>query len=867
MNSPKKSSPPQLPLRFLRWFCRPDFIEDVEGDLTELYESRLDRNAFRAYLNFLIDVMLLLRPGVVRDFKIFDHIISIAMLENYIKIAFRNALKYKGYTAINLLGLVVGIASSTLIFLWVHDEMNVDQFHTNKDNIYQLFRNMRQSNGQVITTESIPKPAADLIKDTYPEVNKVALMSWPMERLLSKDENNSKVEGHFVSPEFLELFSFEVIQGDSKTALKEMSSILISEQVAERYFGYNWKDTALGQSLRIDNTWNATVTGVFKNPGRESSIQFDWLIPAEAFFLQNDWVNDWGNGSFGAYFTVDNDLKAQAVSERALNEINDHTQGQSNAGDEQLIVHKFSNYYLNSNFDNGVVAGGRIKYVRIMTVIAIFLLLVASINFMNLATARADRRSKEIGLRKVMGGSKTSIGIGFYMESFLLTSLAVVVSVVLVLLLLPYFNALTEKTLFIDFTSLTTWIFLIGTIFIVGVLSGTYPAIVLPKLQIMQAIKGTVQQSSLTVLMRKGLVIFQFGISSLLIIGTLVIHDQLDYILNKDLGINKENLLILPLEGDLNKRLETYRNELQNIPEVTGVTVASGNPINYGRTTSSAQWDGKDPSKGYEIGILLTDENFIDVMGMDIVKGRGFASDRNDQKGYLINETAAKVMGYKDPVNQNLSFWGSKGKIIGVVKDFHTKDLYKPIAPLIISLMPQRTDQVLIRIQGHPATALKSIEDITKRLNPAYDFEYSFIEKSYAEGYKTEMQVSSLANIFTVISIIISCLGLFGLSAYTAERRSREIGVRKVHGASIPQILLLLSKDYSKLMILAFLFAIPFGYFYAEQWLDNFEFRTGLNWVMFLLAGIITFVVGVATISLKSYQAASVNPVKSLKEE
>ena len=375
------------------------------------------------------------------------------------------------------------------------------------------------------------------------------------------------------------------------------------------------------------------------------------------------------------------------------------------------------------------------------------------------------------------------------------------------------------------------------------------------------------KQSSGAGYFRKGLVVFQFAISTLLIIGTSVIYTQLDYVLNKDLGLDKENLVAINMGSRIGDRLETYRTEIGKIPQVTAMTISSGNPVEYSRSTSSAKWEGMS-GEGYEINILITDERFIESMGMEMKKGRAFQEQISDSTNFIINEVMAETMGFKDPIGQKLSFWGINGRVVGVVKNFHMQNLHEPIAPLIITCIdPAGESLALVRLQGDPNEALKSIEEVSQKLNAGVDFNYEFVDDAYAESYQSEMTVSSLARIFAGISIFISCLGLLGLSAFTADQRSKEIGVRKVHGASVQQLVLLLSKDYSMLMIFSFVLAIPFGYYYTNQWLDGFEFRTSPNAMLFMLAGLITFLIGVVTVSFKSYQAARTNPIKTLKDE
>ncbi|WP_424961968.1 ABC transporter permease [Ekhidna sp.] len=866
MNEKHTISPPKLPVRFLRWFCNADLLEDVEGDLSELYSERLEEDKRIAKLKYLRDVILLFRPGIIKNIELKNGLINTAMIKNYLKIAFRNAKRYRGFTALNLLGLVVGLVSAMLILLWVNDEIQVDKFHENGDKIYQVFRNMKQSGGDVSTTYSIPKPMADLMKSSYSEVDEVAQISWDILMDFEKGEDHSREEGLFATPNFLTLFSFELLEGDKHTALDELNSILISRAIAEKYFGSRWKEEALGKTLKVDGEREAIVSGVFENTGSNSSLQFDWLLPAEYFFGQNDWVDDWGNGSFRIYFTTHSAEGLEAVKERIYDEIITNAAGQDNAGEEYLVVHKFQDYYLYSNFNNGVIDGGRIEYVRIMTVVAIFVLLIASINFMNLATARSGRRSKEIGLRKVMGAHKSAISFQFLIESILLCLLAMLISLLIVALLIPSFNQLVDKQLFIDFSLPVTWVFLIGIPVVVGFFSGIYPALLLPTFGIVNSLKGSVKQSNGAAYFRKGLVVFQFAISTLLIIGTGVIYMQLDYVLNKDLGIEKENLVALNIGERFGDRLETYQTEFKNIPEVVGVTAASGNPISYGRSTSSARWEGMS-EEGYEINVLLTDESFIETMGMEMKAGRAFDDQLSDSTNFIINEVMAELMGFEDP-NKRLTFWGIEGRVVGVVKNFHMRNLHQAIAPLIISCInPSGTSLALVRIQGDPNSALESMEKVVTTLNPVSEFDYEFVDEAYAESYQAEMTVGTLARIFAVISIFISCLGLFGLSAFTAEQRSKEIGVRKVHGASIKQLILLLSKDYTLLMVFAFILSIPFAYYYSQQWLEGFEYRTNLKPILFIVAGVLTFVIGAITVSFKSYQAAKSNPVSTLRDE
>ena len=866
MSIPPTLGPPKWITGFLRWFCHPDLIEDVEGDLAELFTERLQISRRRAKWGYLLDVLLLFRPGIFKSIKLNPIKSQNLMFKNYLKVTLRNSLRYKGYTALNISGLMVGMVCALLIALWVNDEIQMDQFHANGDHIYRVWRNLKESSGSVVTTSSVPKPLGDLLLTEYPEVTSITYYSWPMDLYFQLGDQRSKEEGRFVSANFFETFSFTLLQGN-QTGLKELSSIMISRTTAEKFFGSNWRETALGSTMLVHDQQDAIVTGVFENPGSNSSLSFDWLMPAKAFFAANSWVENWGNGSFSLFITTLSDEKAASVNERITYEIMDHAGENDNAGHELLFIQKFKEQYLYSNFENGVVSGGRIDQVRLMTVVALFLLVIAAINFMSLATARAGRRAREIGVRKVLGAKKGSLRTQFYTEAFLFTLFATVLSVLVVWLVLPAFNELVHKSLTLDLTEFQIWKYIILIILSMTLLSGSYPALIMPALNILQALRGTMTSSAGSALFRRSLLVVQFAITMLLIVGTLVIRDQLHYVLNKDLGMDRQNMLIVSLSNDLSQQFETYRTELTKIPEIKKITSASGNPLDYGRSTSSATWEGKNPDDQYEIKVITVNDDFISTLEMDLKTGRNFSPALNDSLSYLINEVAAEVMGFEDPVGKKLSIWGVQGHIVGVVKNFHMRDLHTPIAPLIVWYRPTDTRVALIRVGDKPGETLTAIQEINRTLDPKEEFEYEWMDESYARSYESDFIVSRLTNIFSSISIFISCLGLLGLVSYTTEQRSKEIGIRKVHGAGIALLVLMLSKDYSRLILISFLLATPIAYYYCQGWLESFEYRTPLQVTSFVLAGILTFIIGALTVSFKSYQAASSNPVKTLRAE
>jgi predicted permease len=856
--------PPDLPLRFLRWFCDPQLLEDVEGDLVELYHTRQKAGDYRAKWLFTLDVLKLLRPGIIRNFELDLHQINYSMLINHFKTAIRQARKHKGYTLINVSGLVVGLVSCILILLWVADEIQMDKFHAKADRLYQVWRNMHQAQG-ISTTPGIPQPLENVLRDEYPEVEDVTAVSWEMEFLFRLNEETSYEKGRYASPGFFQVFSYPLLTGDPVTALDDLHSVVISERLAKKFFGDNWPALAIGSLLKIDERQEFSITGVFKDPGSNSSLKFDWIIPEAEYMSRNDWVDSWYNGGVRIFLTLKDQASLTAVQGRVREEINNHTNHEAN---ELIYLQRFSDNYLHSTFENGIPVGGRIQYVRILLAIALFVLLVACINFMNLATARSSMRAREIGVRKVLGALRGSLKQQFFAESFMHATVSMIVALFIVRLALPYFNELTGKSLSLDMGNPQLWIGVVAITLLTGVLSGSYPALLLSSFAIISSLKGTTRRSSSTVNFRHGLATFQFAISIFLICGTIVVSRQMDYILNKDLGLVKENVIMIDMEGELFQRNDVYRDGLQKIHGVKDVTFTSGNPLSYGSSTGGASWEGKNPDDVVEINVLSVDANFITTMGMDIVEGQNFTNVfTTDSSHFIINEVLRDIMGYDNPVGKKLSVWGTDGTIAGVVRDFHMDSMYEPIVPLIVRYRPLSTSLALVRTQGKTQDVIQAVEKVTRALNPSFPFRYHFLDQEYSNSYENETAVSTLVNIFAVVSIFISCLGLLGLSSFAADQRSREIGIRKVHGAPTASLVFLLSNNYTRLMIIAFVVATPVSYLYMQHWLNGFAFRADLSFSLFFVAGIAAFILGALTVTFKAYQAASANPSKTLKEE
>jgi putative ABC transport system permease protein len=856
--------PPRIPNKLLHWFCDPGLLEDVEGDLNELYETRAAKNMARAKWLYTIDVLKLFRPGIIKNFEWLNPVNNTNMLVNHIRTAIRQAAKYKGYTTINIAGLVVGLASSMLILLWVSDETAKDQFHEKSDRLYQVWRNLMQSNGDVQTTPGIPLPLEHVLLTQYPEVDAVTSYTWEMESMFRVGEISSFEKGRYATKGFFNVFTYPMIAGDPKKALVDAPTMVISDRMALKFFGNEWREKAIGQTMKVDDQNEYEVTGVFKTPGDNSSLQFDWLIAAQGFIDQHTWTNSWYNGGFSMFITLKPGVDTEAVRKRIAQEVIRNTNKESN---EPLYIQLYAENYLHGTFENGIPVGGRIQYVRILSAIAIFLLLLASINFVNLATARSSLRAREIGVRKVMGAQRSTLSQQFFTEATLYAIVSTLLASAIVYLALPYFNTLMGKSIQIRFSEPLVWLALGGMITLTALLSGAYPAFMLSSLSVAKSLKGRTKQVSGNYF-RHSLVTFQFAISIFLISGTLVISKQLRYILNKDIGLQRDNVVTIDLTAPLYEKKDAYVNALRSIPGVKEVGMSSNSPINLNMSTGGASWPGKDPNMVIEINVLSVSDDFVKTMEMKLVKGENFSNVfLRDSSRFLINEVLAGIMGPGDPVGRELTMWGTKGTIAGVVRNFHMASMYNPIAPLIIRYDPKDVGTAFIRVDGDMQEALTSIERVTRDLNPAFPFRYHFLDEDFERQYKGEASVSLLVNVFAGVSIFIACLGLLGLSSFSADQRAKEIGVRKVLGANTGSLVFLLSKQYAQLMIIAFAIAAPLSWIYMQRWLSDFAYRTDAGLALFAAAGVVTFLIGALTVSYKSYSAALTNPVETLKEE
>ena len=791
------------------------------------------------------------------------------MLKNYFKTAWRNLIRNKAFSIINISGLALGITCSMLIVLWVRDEKSVDGFHKNGKYLFQVYeRNFFA--GKINADYPTQGLLAQELKKVIPEIKYSSGVEYTSPSGANNFEANDKVikmNGYYASEDFFKMFSYPLLEGNASSALSSPSAISISRKMAEYFFGSPEK--AIGKMIRFENKDALQVSAVFENVPSNSSQQFDFLRSWSDFVKENQWVNNWGNTDPQTFVQLRDDADPIKVEAKIKDFIYSYQQKDKSFITE-LGLQSYPEKYLHSSFKNGQVDGGRIEYVNLFSIVAVFILLIACINFMNLATAQSAKRAKEVGLRKVVGAIRGSLIGQFIGEAILITFFAMTIAFLLVSLLLPAFNNLTSKQISIPVSHPLFWMAMMGLLIVTGFVAGSYPALFLSSLNPVKVLKGSLKFSWAATFFRKGLVVFQFSLSIILIVSMMIIYRQMNYIQSKNIGYNRDNLLYIPIEGDLSNKYNLFKEEALKMSGILDVSKMRNSPTVIGHHTGSISWEGKDPNLrvGFADGVVGYD--FVKTMKLQLKEGRDFSKEiSSDSIGFLLNETAVDKIGFKNPVGQTMIWGNHAGKVIGVLKDFHFNSLHQTIEPLIVRLDENWTwGTILIRTQaGKTKEAIAGLEKICKELNPKFPFAYQFSDQEFANLYKSETVVSKLSDYFAFIAIFISCLGLLGLATFTAAQRTKEIGVRKVLGASVPNIIAMLSNNFLKLVVISMLIAFPVSWLAMNKWLQNFAYKINIDWWVFALAGIVTIFIALITVSYQSIKAALSNPVKSLRSE
>jgi len=789
------------------------------------------------------------------------------MLKNYFFVAWRALLNNKAFSFINIFGLGLGMACSLLIVLWVADELGTDSWHKDVHRIYMIYET-ELIDGNRVGGYWTPGLLVQELKRKVPEIQYGSAIMDDERTNFEVRNKRMKMDGIDADSDYFKMFSYPLLEGSAQSALNSPESIAISEKMARIFFGS--ARAAIGETIRCENRRNYTVTAVFADVGHNSSFKFDFVINWMAHLEDNAWLKNWDNNSPSTAIM----LRPGADPARVVSKL-DHFLDAYNhsftAGFRlDLNMQPFNQVYLHSNFVDGKPAGGRIEYIRLFSLVAMFILFIACINFMNLTTARSGRRAKEIGIRKVSGAARSSLTRQFLIEAILLTTIAAMVALLIVSAVLPLFNQLTTKSIRLPFSSPNFYFGLIVLVLVTGTLAGLYPALFLSGLQPVRVLKGALKFTGGFVIFRKGLVVFQFVLSIILIIGTIVVVRQINYVQTADIGYNRNNLIYMPIEGELGGKFDVFREKVAQLPGVKMVASIQDRPIHIGRDiTGSLEWSGKAPGRNAQFAVTAVGYDFVAAMRLQLVDGRDFSRDYpTDSANYLVNEEAAAIFNYKNPVGQPLELWGQKGHIIGVLKNFHLTNLHEPIRPLVIRMYKSTWGNALVRVDPqYTQRVLMGLSKISADLNPQFPFTYFFADDEYRKMYDSDVIVGRLSNCFAALAIFISCMGLLGLAMFTAEQRRKEIGIRKVLGANALSLLRLLSGEFMALVLIALVIASPLAWWAMHAWLRDYAYKVPIEWWIFGLAGALAMLIALLTVSLQSIRAALANPVKSLRAE
>ncbi|RNC92331.1 MAG: FtsX-like permease family protein [Allomuricauda sp.] len=786
------------------------------------------------------------------------------MFKNYLKIAWRNLLRNKSFSLLNILGLSIGLAVTALILLWVNFEVGFNKFHDKKDRIYQVY-NKYSVDGEIWTWNSTPKVMASVIKKDYPEVEAVSRYFYEYTFLFNQGEKSLKAKGTIVDPSFLNIFSFPLVEGNINTVLEDVNSFVVTESFAKKMFG---EVPAVGQVVKMDNTDTFKVTGILKDPPNNSEFNFEYLIPW-AYVKQKGWDDEyWGNNSIATYVLLKEGTNYSAFSEKikSLRKAYD-----KDAPDMVTYLYPYTRSHLYSEFENGVEVGGLIDIIRLFTIIAIIVLAIACINFMNLSTARSEKRAKEVGVRKVVGARKKALIWQFLGESILISFLSALVALVVVVSVLPAFSDLINTPLSIEWSNPWFWGITLAIVLFTGVLAGSYPALYLSAFKPSAVLKGTFNKINTLIAPRKVLVVVQFSVAIILITATIVVKQQISNVQNRKLGYNKDQLIYVQIEGAVENSYASIKAELLERGIAASVS-KTNSPITESWSNSwDFEWPGKNPENKTLVHRMPADDAIMQTMGLQLKMGRDLDLTKypTDSTAAILNESAVKLMGFEDPLGQTIKDNGIDWHIIGVVEDFVFNSPFQKIEPLVIEGAKAWFNMIHIKFNAQYSIAenLAATEAIFSKYNPNYPFNYEFVDEDYAQKFISEQRIEKLASLFTLLTILISCLGLFGLASYMAQNRIKEIGVRKVLGASVSSITTLLSKDFLKLVVVSLLIATPISWYVMNQWLQDFAYRIDLSWWIFGLAGILAIAIAFMTVSFQAIKAAKSNPVKSLRTE
>jgi putative ABC transport system permease protein len=785
------------------------------------------------------------------------------MLKNYFKLAWRNLFRNKGFSFTNILGLTIGITCAMLILLWVQNELTYDKFHKNYDNIYQVIAN-RNFNNQMFTDRSMAMPLASELERSSPQIKHAVVTTYQQQHVLALGENKLKKKGYTVGDHFFDVFTWSFVKGNAASALKEPNSIVLTESAAKAFFG---DEDPINKVLKMDNKLDLKVTAIVNDPARNSTFDFEWLTTfnyndADTKRSMNEWINSSWNVFVQAAPGADSSMLNKSI-----------TRVKRAHGKDEIssyFVFPMKRWHLYSDFNNGINTGGIIEYVRLFSIIAMITLLVACINFMNLSTARSEKRAKEVGIRKTLGSTRKQLVLQFFFESMILTLTAFVIAVIAVFLLLPTFNVLVDRQISLNITKPFFWLAALGIVLFTGFVAGSYPALYLSSFQPVKVLKGVFSGGKNAILPRHVLVISQFVISILLISATIIVYQQLQHIKNREIGYNPNNLLMIPSTPDTDKNFSVIKQELLSTGLISAVTRTSSPITQVWWNTGSPDYEGKPANANVIMGGLGVDVDFTKTMSVKMLEGHDFLGTPADSSSMILNKAAVTAMGLKNPLSMKMQY-GRTYTVIGVSDNVMMTSPFEPAYPMMMIFDPNNSSMNTMRFKEGvaPQKALASIESVFKKYNPSVPFEYQFVDKEFQKKFLTEELIGKVTNIFAGLAIFICCLGLAGLASFTIEKRIREIGVRKVLGASVQQLLLLISKEFLRLVVIALIIAIPLSWWAMSNWLNKYneQFRVNISVWLFVFVGVGMFLLTLIVVSLNTLKVAMSNPVRNLRTE
>ena len=873
-----KTSPPRLADWILTLFLKEDIAEEVMGDLGEkFYETVKQRTLVKAKLNYWFQVINYLRPFAIKNSKLFSSINN-SMYKNYLIVGYRNLIRKKTYSAINIVGLAVGMAVAMLIGLWVQNEMSFDQYHEDHARIAQVMEH-QTLNGNTSTLSALPIPLkAELLSKYGEDFETVLLAFWRQNLIISYNEIKLAAEGNFMGNEAIDMFSIRMLKGVSN-ALKDPGSIIISESLSKNIF----KDSdPIGKLMKIDNELNVIVTGVYEDLPKNSNFHgLLWIAPWKLWETSQEWIrnsansSDWSNNSFQIYVSIAEHADMVAVSRKIKQAKFDNVNEGQQAQNPQLFLHPMDDWHLRSAWENGLQKGGLMQFVVLFGIIGILVLILGCINFMNLSTAQSEKRTKEVGIRKAIGSVRGQLINQFLTESFLVVMISFIVAILMVSLVIPSFNNLVDKDLSIPLGDVSFWAISLGFILITALLAGSYPALYLSSFRPITVLKGTFKAAGSALIFRKILVVFQFTISIALIIGTIIVNQQIQHTKDRPMGYEVDGTIMLwSNSAGFKGKFDLLRNELKSMDAIVEMSESSSPLTMIFSRISSLSWEGKHPDYIPNFGRVSVTPEYGQTVGWEIAKGRDFSRDfASDTASMIINQKAADEMGMTDPLGQMIK-WGNDEharhfQVIGVINNMLVDSPFDEAKPTIFNMSYADMNCMTLKLNPNKsiASSLVLIKDVFSKHIPSVPFDYRFTDQEHGMKFAAEEKIGKLSGIFAVLAILISCLGIFGMASFVAEQRTKEIGVRKVLGSSVFGIWRMLAKGFVILVGVSFLIAIPIAFFILSDWLEGFEYKTDIHWSVFAMAGLGAFLITIITVSYHAINSALSNPLNSLRSE